>query len=327
VPLNISSSSRVGFVKSVFSLLSTIAVIIITILVSPLVTNLLKSTDAISGTIQGKLEELIDLSGLAENMNSEEENDPTAFIDGLELPESIKDAIKKSLAETMAEKKSEDDNTYANGGLMEYVSENALTLVDVRHILIMPEGGTKSEDGTSVTYSEAEWEACRKEAQELLDQYLAGEKTEEAFGALANKHSDDNDGKVTNGGLYADVAMGEMVKPFEEWIFDSNRQVGETGLVRTDFGYHIMYFVHRDGAVNDWTFAQDRLGGDYTMVKTDEGYRIVFYVGDEEGWKVYCKDGLMSKVTEELRQSYVDARPANIEYWKVMLSARTEQES
>jgi len=228
---------------------------------------------------------------------------------------------------SLAEKKSEDDNTYANGGLMEYVSENALTLVDVRHILIMPEGGTKSEDGTSVTYSEAEWEACRKEAQELLDQYLAGEKTEEAFGALANKHSDDNDGKVTNGGLYADVAMGEMVKPFEEWIFDSNRQVGETGLVRTDFGYHIMYFVHRDGAVNDWTFAQDRLGGDYTMVKTDEGYRIVFYVGDEEGWKVYCKDGLMSKVTEELRQSYVDARPANIEYWKVMLSARTEQES
>ena len=98
---------RVGFVKSVFSLLSTIAVIIITILVSPLVTNLLKSTDAISGTIQGKLEEVIDLSGLAENMNSEEENDPTAFIDGLELPESIKDAIKNSLAETMAEKKSE----------------------------------------------------------------------------------------------------------------------------------------------------------------------------------------------------------------------------
>jgi len=60
---------RVGFVKSVFSLLSTIAVVIITILLSPLVTNLLKSSDAISGTIQSKLEQVIDLSGVAENLD------------------------------------------------------------------------------------------------------------------------------------------------------------------------------------------------------------------------------------------------------------------
>ena len=98
---------RMGFVKSVFSLVSTIAVIIITILVSPLVTNMLKSSDAITGAIQGKLEEIIDLSGVAENLDSGDENDPTAFIDGLELPESIKEAIKTSLTETMEEKKSE----------------------------------------------------------------------------------------------------------------------------------------------------------------------------------------------------------------------------
>lgn len=98
---------RVGFVKSVFSLLSTIAVIIITILVSPIVTNMLKSSDAISGTIQGKLEEIIDLSGIAENLSSEEENDPAAFIDGLGLPDSIKNTIKDSLETTMEEKKEE----------------------------------------------------------------------------------------------------------------------------------------------------------------------------------------------------------------------------
>ena len=98
---------RVGFVKSVFSLLSTIAVIIITILVSPIVTNILKSNDTISGTIQTKLEAIIDLSGIADNLNSDEEKDPTAFIDGLELPDSIKDTIKDSLAETIEEKEKE----------------------------------------------------------------------------------------------------------------------------------------------------------------------------------------------------------------------------
>lgn len=98
---------RMGFVKSVFSLLSTIAVIIITILVSPIVTNMLKSSETISGTISTKLEEVIDLSGIAENLSSDEEKDPTAFIDGLNLPDSIKDTIKDSLSETMEEKEAE----------------------------------------------------------------------------------------------------------------------------------------------------------------------------------------------------------------------------
>ena len=98
---------RVGFVKSVFSLISTIAIIIITILVSPIVTNMLKSSEKIVGTIQTKLEQVIDLSGVAQNLSPEEEKDPLAFIDGLQLPASIKDTIKESLSETMEEKKEE----------------------------------------------------------------------------------------------------------------------------------------------------------------------------------------------------------------------------
>jgi len=98
---------RVGFVKSVFSLVSTIAVIVITILVSPIVTNMLKDNASITGAIAGKLEEVIDLSGVAENLNSDEEKDPTAFIDGLNLPDSIKETIKDSLAATMEEKEEE----------------------------------------------------------------------------------------------------------------------------------------------------------------------------------------------------------------------------
>ena len=98
---------RAGFIKSVFSLVSTIAVIIITILVSPIVTNILKSNETITGTITGKLEMIVDLSGIAENLSAGEEKDPAAFIDGLELPKSIKDTLKESLAKTMQEKEAE----------------------------------------------------------------------------------------------------------------------------------------------------------------------------------------------------------------------------
>lgn len=116
---------RVGFVKSVFSLVSTIAVIIITILVSPIVSNMLKDSEKISGGIQTKLESVIDLSGIAENLSADEEKDPLAFIDGLELPDSIKDTIKDSLTTTMEEKKEDAADFVGDklGSLEVYICE------------------------------------------------------------------------------------------------------------------------------------------------------------------------------------------------------------
>ena len=226
----------------------------------------------------------------------------------------------------LAEAKSEDTNSASNGGLYQYVGKNDLATVDVRHILIMPKDGTKDESG-NVTYSEEEWESCRIAAQELFDQYLAGEKTEAAFGAMANEYSEDQDGNVTNGGLYEDVYLGEMVEPFEEWIFDGNRQPGDTGLIKTRYGYHIMYFVERSDAMEQWLFAEGRKGGDMEMIKTEEGYQIVYYVGDDIKWEVWCENGLKNQTAEEMMQSYADARPMKARYWAVMFSNAPETES
>ena len=113
--------------------------------------------------------------------------------------------------------------------------------VDVRHILVMPEGGTTDEEGKT-TYSEEEWEAAREKAQGLLDQWLAGDATEASFGELAELNTSDP-GSAENGGLYTYVAEGEMVPAFNDWCFDSARQTGDYGLVKTEYGYHVMYFV------------------------------------------------------------------------------------
>ncbi len=80
-----------------------------------------------------------------------------------------------------------------------------------------------------------------EEAQNILDTYLAGDKTEEAFGLLAFEYSVDS-GSMGTYGLYENVYQGQMVEEFDAWCFDEARAVGDTAIVKTEFGYHVMLF-------------------------------------------------------------------------------------
>ena len=94
-------------------------------------------------------------------------------------------------------------------------------------------------------------------AQSVLDQYLAGEQTEDSFGLLAAQYSGDSN--ASSGGLYADFPRGQMVEPFESWSYDSARKAGDTGIVQTDYGYHVMYFVGTSDAPYWKTAAENDL--------------------------------------------------------------------
>lgn len=124
------------------------------------------------------------------------------------------------------------------------VTKESGPLVDVRHILVLPKGGTTGEDGKT-TYSEEEWETCRQEAEGILKEWQEGLADEAFFAELANERSEDP-GSNTTGGLYTFVYEGQMVTEFNDWCFDESRKTGDTGLVRTSYGYHVMYFVEGD---------------------------------------------------------------------------------
>jgi parvulin-like peptidyl-prolyl isomerase len=78
-------------------------------------------------------------------------------------------------------------------------------------------------------------------AQDILKEYLDGDKTEDAFADLAVKYSED--GNAADGGIYEDVTEGYMVAEFESWALKEGREYGDVGIVETQFGYHIMYFI------------------------------------------------------------------------------------
>ena len=107
--------------------------------------------------------------------------------------------------------------------------------INVRHILITPQG-EKDSDGN---YSEEAWAAAETEANRIYALWQQ-DATEDHFSELAKEYSKDNN--ASDGGLYENVYPGQMLTEFNDWCFDSSRKTGDSGIVRTQYGYHIMYF-------------------------------------------------------------------------------------
>lgn len=138
--------------------------------------------------------------------------------------------------------------------------------VDVRQILISADTASTDTAETAETETAAAGEtetaetesaeaqeqakedakaAAKIKAEQILDDWKNGDATEDSFAELANTYSDDS-GSNTNGGLYEAVKEGQMVTNFNDWCFDASRKAGDTGIVESDYGYHIIYFIGDD---------------------------------------------------------------------------------
>ena len=121
-------------------------------------------------------------------------------------------------------------------------SRNEDPRIDIRHILVSLGAGTIAEGEEGYEDEQAQLKAdAHAKAEELLAQWQSGAATEDSFGALAMAES--ADGSKYDGGLYTNVYEGRMVTEFNDWCFDSARKPGDTGIVDTQYGAHVMYFV------------------------------------------------------------------------------------
>jgi len=146
--------------------------------------------------------------------------------------------------------------------------------INVRHILIAPE--TDDENTAATDATTEQWNAAYDKAKDVLAKFNAGDKTEDSFAALVADNSTDT-GSTENGGLYENVVTGQMVNPFSYWCFTSDRKAGDTAIVKSDYGYHIMYFVGANSqtvweynaqkalAAEDSKSASEKLEEEYTL--------------------------------------------------------------
>ena len=76
-----------------------------------------------------------------------------------------------------------------------------------------------------------------------------------------------------------------MVQEFEDWCFDDSRQTGDYGLVKTSYGYHIMY-----------------------------------YVFGEEGWIRICRNGVQSEKAQTMLDELIAAGVMKVNYKNIVLA-------
>ncbi len=136
--------------------------------------------------------------------------------------------------------------------------DNHYNMVDVRHILVQ---AYADENGV---YTDEAKAAAKADAEAILKEFEAGDKTEESFAALAELYSEDG-GSNTNGGLYTNVAKGQMVEEFDAFCFESHKK-GDTAIVYGESsayaGYHVMYFVGEGQQYSDYIAESELLGND-----------------------------------------------------------------
>jgi hypothetical protein len=109
-------------------------------------------------------------------------------------------------------------------------------LQTVRHILVAAD--RKTADDATISKAKTDAEAI-----------LALCTDEAAFIEQAKKSADT--ASATTGGLIEGFGKGEMVAEFETWAFDAARKPGDKGIVQTDYGFHVMYYVD---SVEDYKF-------------------------------------------------------------------------
>ena len=113
-------------------------------------------------------------------------------------------------------------------------------LVNLRHILLVPQDAAVDAQGR-VTATEEQWAARETDAKNMLQKWKANRPTEVSFSVLAHDNSQDP-GSSLNGGLYVDLHQGQLIKPLDDWCFDPAREPGDSEILRSDFGWHILYF-------------------------------------------------------------------------------------
>ena len=70
---------------------------------------------------------------------------------------------------------------------------------------------------------------------------------------------------------------------------------------------------------NDWCFDASRQYGDYDLVKTSYGYHVMFFVKSEPKWTYYAESDWKNDQSNKLMDGIVSQYPMEVTYENIAL--------
>lgn len=187
----------------------------------------------------------------------------------------------------------EEVGAYLNAHITELSGTNVPT-VNLRHLLLIPEGASVAADGT-VTAGEAQWAACMEKAADIRadwkKDFVSDRHPEGSFGQLVSTNSADLGSKL-DGGYYQNIEQGQLTSALDTWCFAPERKAGDVEILRSDVGVH-----------------------------------IVFFCGSHTRAELAAREGAVREQLSRLWQEYTAAVPLNVDYSKVSLWTATDGKS
>ena len=85
-------------------------------------------------------------------------------------------------------------------------------------------------------------EKTKEKAEEVLEKWNKSEKTDAVFSSLVKEFSEDTNTR-NNDGYLDNTLKNELTGNFDYWAFSSSRKAQDCSVVKSDYGYHIAYYI------------------------------------------------------------------------------------
>lgn len=145
--------------------------------------------------------------------------------------------------------------------------------------------------GVSSAATPEEKASAKQKAESILQQVKANPKN---FEKLASEYSQDT-GSAAKGGDLGSFGRGAMVKPFEEAAF--SMKVGDiSGLVESEFGYHIIKLTGISGEASSFDSMKTNIKAELIFQKAQAKYAEL---ADDFGNTVYEQSGSLEPVAKK----------------------------
>ncbi|GLB48681.1 peptidylprolyl isomerase [Neptunitalea lumnitzerae] len=186
-----------------------------------------------------------------------------------------KSALPKQYADTLYSLKvGQVYGPYEDGDyfkISRMVSKKANGNVKASHILIAYD---------SIPNAQLKEDRSEAQAETLANSLMARIKKGEDVNELAKEFSEDP-GVASNNGTYDNIRPGQMVPEFDEFIF--NNPVGSVGVVKTQFGFHVIKVEDQYETVSLATVALKKDASQETINDTyNESNKFLYAVTEED---------------------------------------------